>query len=224
MVHSLLLTCEHAGNQIPVEYSHLFRHAEKILESHEGWDPGAWKVATYLGNRLNLAVYGCHTSRLLIEANRSLDNAQLFSRYTLSLSEVAKQQLIDKVYLPYREEVKNQIKLLSKPVLHLSIHSFSPIFNGVTRTVDIGLLFDPSRKAESNFCQNFKIELEKQFPKLIIKFNQPYAGVDDGFTTFLRTSYEDSYYLGIEIEINQKLLIDPYLIQKGLHQAILNCA
>lgn len=222
MTHSLLLTCEHAGNQIPIEYAHLFSNAEEVLESHEGWDPGAWEVATYLSSHLNLPVFGCHTSRLVIEANRSLNNAQLFSRYTHSLSDVAKQRLIDDIYFPYRNEIENQIQKLPKPVLHLSIHSFTPVLHNVIRTVDIGLLFDPSRKSESAFCQKFKIALEKVAPGLSIQFNQPYAGVDDGFTTYLRTQYNESRYLGIEIEINQKLLTDPYLVQNGLHQAILN--
>jgi predicted N-formylglutamate amidohydrolase len=41
------------------------------------------------------------------------------------------------------------IEASKKPVLHLSIHSFTPIWSGVERKVDIGILFDPDNKSEA---------------------------------------------------------------------------
>jgi predicted N-formylglutamate amidohydrolase len=122
------------------------------------------------------------------------------------LDDQEKQKLINAFYLPYRSQVENEIRVSQKPVLHLSIHSFTPIWNGVERDVDIGLLFDPGRKLESTFCQHYEQVLNEVPPQYRIQFNKPYLGIDDGFTTYLRTKFQDNDYAGIEIEINQKFV------------------
>lgn len=201
--YHLLITCEHAGNKIPEEFSSFFKNHEKELEAHTGWDPGAWEIAGYLAKEFKVNPFSMHTSRLLIEPNRSLDHPQLFSAITNTFTPEQKQQLINTIYLPYRNQVEDHIRTNPKPVLHLSIHSFTPVLNQVTREVDIGLLFDPDRKQEASFCQSLRTTLEKNAPELRHRFNEPYLGVDDGFTTYLRKRFPDEEYLGIEIEVNQ---------------------
>lgn len=203
---SLLISCEHAGNFIPEAYGFIFADALTDLDSHKGWDPGAWEVALSLGSALNAEPMGAHFSRLLIEPNRSLSHPQLFSKYTGKLSLDEKNKLIAEYYLPYRNQIEDKIHSLEKPVLHLSIHSFTPIWNEKERLVDIGLLFDPERTAENLFCAKLKKEIESKRKGFLCKFNEPYLGIDDGFTTYLRTRFGDADYQGIEIEINQKYI------------------
>ncbi len=207
MEYSLLISCEHAGNEIPEKYRHLFVGADAVLESHEGWDPGTLETAQYLGERLSVDPICCYSSRLLIEANRSLNSTQLFSRYTNSLPQEEKEFIIKNYYLPYREKITQQIENLQKPVLHLSMHSFTPVHNGIKRKVDIGLLFDPSRELESQFCAKLKQAMQLQV-SYNIKFNEPYLGIDDGLTTHLRSCFDSVEYLGIEIEVNQKFILE----------------
>ncbi len=202
----LIITCEHAGKEIPVQYKSLFAQSEAVIDTHEGWDPGAWEVASHLSTALGVKAFGCHTTRLLIEVNRSLNSHQLFSRYTVGLGAQQKQELISEIYLPYRHEVQHKIEHLPYPVIHLSIHSFTPVLNGQERNVDIGLLFDPARQRESSFCQKYRDALISIDPQLNIRYNQPYLGTDDGFTTYLRGIFDDTNYAGIEIEVNQKFL------------------
>ena len=208
MEYKLLITCEHAGNQIPQKYQSHFEQAFNVLNSHEGWDPGAWDAANYLSNALDCKLFGCHTSRLLVETNRSLNSPNLFSRYTIPLSEVDKKSIIDEFYLPYRQKVESEISQTKKPVLHLSIHTFTPKLNSEERRVDIGLLFDPGRENESKFSQAYQKNLKELLPSFHIGLNEPYLGIDDGFTTHLRGIYSDTEYLGIEVEINQKFIPD----------------
>jgi predicted N-formylglutamate amidohydrolase len=101
--------------------------------------------------------------------------------------------------------VENQVKKLTN-VLHLSVHTFTPVLNGIERNVDIGLLFDPARKNEVKICDAIRDSIEKTSPFFRIEFNEPYKGIDDGFTTHLRTLFHDSAYMGVEIEVNQKLI------------------
>jgi predicted N-formylglutamate amidohydrolase len=203
---NLIITCEHAGNQVPEHYDHIFSPIKDILESHRGYDPGALQIARFLATEHNAPLFICETTRLLIEPNRSLDNDQLYSEYSKKLFETDHEAILQRYYYPHRSGVQDLISKISKPVLHLSIHTFTPVLHGKERTVDLGLLFDPDRNSELTFCQTFMDSLEQTLPYLKIKFNEPYKGTDDGFTTYLRTKFDEDAYLGIEIEVNQKFL------------------
>ena len=41
-----IITCEHAGNEVPARYRDLLRGSEALLQTHRGWDPGALSVAS----------------------------------------------------------------------------------------------------------------------------------------------------------------------------------
>ncbi len=221
MSYSVIFTCEHAGNQVPEQYQSLFAGQGKILQSHRGWDPGAWDLALFFSKQMDAPLVGCQTTRLLIESNRSLDNHQLFSEFTSSLPIESKERLIQEIYKPYRERVHQEIEKTTNPVLHLSIHSFTPIWNNQERKVDIGILFDPSRDSELSFSQQLKSNLQHNLPEFQIHFNEPYQGTDDGFTTWLRKHYKNEQYSGIEIEVNQKYTSDLTVIKEALSTSIL---
>lgn len=199
-----LVTCEHAGNAVPNHYSYLFEGKEEILRSHRGWDPGAVQVAEMLSRELTAPYYICETTRLLVEPNRSLHSNSLFSEFSQSLNDNEKDQLLKEFYHPHRNAVEELIRVSPNPILHLSIHTFTPVWNGVEREVDVGLLFDPERTNEASFCEMYREKLAQTLERINIKFNEPYKGIDDGFTTYLRTRFDNERYLGIEIEINQK--------------------
>ena len=200
----LVLTCEHGGNKIPKQYQTLFSD-ETALHSHRGYDLGALDAFKGLKSLADVSKYS-ETSRLLIELNRSLHHKNLFSEYSKVLSKPDKEDLISNYYLKYRNEIETTIKNFIKEnhkVLHLSVHSFTPNLNGTKRNCDIGLLYDSRKKEEENFCKQLKNELLQRDKKLNIRFNYPYLGKADGFTTYLRKQFPINY-LGIELEINQK--------------------
>src|SRR5690606_36104013 len=177
----IIITCEHAGNEIPESYSNLFpADAVGVLASHRGWDPGACGVATYLADRLNVPLFGCHTARLLIEVNRSLHHLELFSEYTGSLDDETKEELVRELYRPYRHSVIARITLAGSPVLHFSVHTFTPVLHSEVRAMDIGLLFDPARPWEVACCDFIRNSLQPSLPSMRVAFNEPYKGVDDG--------------------------------------------
>lgn len=220
MFKSLILSCEHAGNEVPDNLRYLFAKEKEVLNTHQGWDIGAWELAQFLSKKLSIDLSGCHTTRLLIEANRSLDSTHLFSEYSSVLSNDEKENLVSTIYKPYRDKIQQQIEKSAKPVLHLSIHSFTPIWHGVERAVDIGILFDPDRKLETNYCQQLKLALEEKLPNQSIKLNEPYKGTDDGFTTWLRKRYDDKAYAGIELEVNQKYASRLPSIKREIFEAV----
>lgn len=203
----IIISCEHGGNYIPHEFRYLFTGAAKVLSSHRGLDIGALDVAKYMSRQLSAPLVYQRVSRLLVETNRSIGHAQLFSEYLTDLSPSIKKYLLGKYYHPYRNAIEQKISQLiseGNQVLHLSVHSFTPEFNGVQRKVDIGLLCDENHVLEAEFCQLWKTEIENLLPEKVVMINVPYQGADDGFTTYLRGKYDQDKYLGIELEINQK--------------------
>jgi len=205
----IIITCEHAGNSIPVEYLYLFVKASDILSSHRGWDPGALHLAELLSNNLQTPLHSFGVTRLLIEVNRSLDHRQLFSEFSKILSLKDKKQLIENYYAPYRNEIEQTIREKTekgRQVIHIGVHTFTPIFRRKERLCDIGLLFDPTLKQEKQLSAQWKHELITRFPEFSICSNKPYKGTDDGLTTYLRSLLKSDLYCGIELEVNQKHL------------------
>jgi predicted N-formylglutamate amidohydrolase len=219
----LVLTCEHGGYEIPSVYKEYFKD-KNVLKTHRGYDLGALDLFHFL-EPLSDASFSSTTSRLFIELNRSLHHKQLFSEFTKGLSKKDKTEIIKDYYQPYRSAVENKIKSFienQNSVLHLSIHSFTPQLNNKTRNCDIGLLYDSSRKTEQHYCKALKAELLKLDSNLNVRFNYPYLGKSDGFTSYLRTQFP-IHYLGIEIEINQKFASEDIMtfdIKQMIYNAI----
>ena len=205
----LVFTCEHGGNDIPEKYFDIFNHGFEDLNSHKGLDYGSLDLFNYCEDLSDFSVKNS-MSRLLIEFNRSLHHPKLFSKYSASLSEKAKQLILKDYYKPYRNEVsKNISEYIEKgeEVVHFSFHSFTPVLNGVIRNTDIGILYDPSRISEKNYSHLLKEFLKLEDPDLKIRYNYPYLGKADGFTTSLRKEFP-TLYSGIELEVNQKFIIN----------------
>ncbi|MBK7652428.1 MAG: hypothetical protein IPJ20_19265 [Flammeovirgaceae bacterium] len=135
---------------------------------------------------------GCESTRLLIEANRSEDSTELFSIFQKLLPE-QKKNSIKKSINPYRSKLQKMIEESKKPVLHLSIHSFTPVWNNEERMVDIGILFDPNNKSETNYSHQLKVKLEKYLPDLKIRLTDliavPMMALLLGYESYIPTRF-----------------------------------
>jgi predicted N-formylglutamate amidohydrolase len=215
-VERIVVTCEHAGNRVPVRYRHLFEKKTSILSTHRAWDPCALFVAKRIASFLNAPLFYCETTRLLIDANRSLRHRKVFSEFSKTLPDAEKEWLVHNVYRAYRDPAEQTIRTWiqsGKTVLHLSIHSFTPVLNGRERNTDIGLLYDPGREEEKNFSRFLQQELRRH-TELRVRRNYPYLGYKDGFTTALRRNSPLHQYLGLEIEIGQSLQNRKNLVER----------
>ena len=178
-----------------------------MLESYRAYDAGALEHAKLLAKEFEAPLFYTTQSRTLVDCNRSPDNwDELFTEVTGELDEETKEKILNEYYWPYRQPVETQIRTWiekGEPVLHLSIHSFTHNFKGHIRLTDIGLLYDPERKSELEFCENWREALvhENAIPR--IDMNEPYAGTDDGFTRYLRKFYSEDQYVGLELEFNR---------------------
>lgn len=201
----LVITCEHGGNEIPENQQHLFSSNKNVLQTHRGFDLGALDLYHQINSLADFSMHST-TSRLLIELNRSLHHKNLFSEFSKSLSTSEKEKIITSYYLVYRNKVANAIQQYIKEknnVVHISVHSFTPALNAIKRNCDIGLLYDSSLTYEKAFANQMKTALLEQDATLNVRYNYPYLGKADGFTTYLRKKFPENY-IGIELEVNQK--------------------
>lgn len=210
---TLLVTCEHGGNRIPAAYRALFARHARLLNSHRGYDPGALELAKLFASQFGGPLFFATVSRLLVELNRSPHHPALFSIVTRSLSRADRMEVVKRYYTPYRHRVERAIALRlrrRRRVLHLSVHSFTPVLDGVVRRADLGLLYDPQRRQEAAFCRRWQQKLRQSLPALLVRRNYPYRGAADGLTTSLRKRFPAQRYIGIELEVNQRFpLSDP---------------
>jgi predicted N-formylglutamate amidohydrolase len=205
----LVLTCEHAGNRIPRPYAHLFRGAKKALDSHRGWDRGALTLARHLSRALDVPLHSVTWSRLFVEANRTPTNPRIWSDFTRDLPGAERDWILARWWRPHREEVERSVAdeiAAGRRVVHVAVHSFTPVLDGEVRNADIGLLYDSRRKAEGWFCRRWGAALGAIDPALRVRYNYPYSGAADGLTTWLRKRHPQTSYLGVELEINQGLV------------------
>jgi len=208
---SLLITCEHGGNNIPARYKYLFVGDAPVLHTHRALDIGALAVAKILAKLVDAPLFYSTTSRLLIDLNRSLHHKGAYSEFTSKLSEAERTTICSRYYTPYRTKVEDWLRTQmdhKKRVLHLSIHSFTPQLEGDVRNAEIGLLYDPRRRPESYLAAQLheRIKSSAKAEGWRIRRNYPYHGASDGFTTHLRRIFAPSAYFGVEIEMNQKIV------------------
>lgn len=209
MTPGLVVSCEHGGNRLPAG----FPRSEELLRAlatHRGWDPGALPLARLLATRLRAPLRFSTMSRLVVDPNRSEGHAELFSEWSRTLPPAERRRLVTRYHRRQRHRVRRALETVSnggrRPVVHLAVHSFTPVLNGLERDVDLGILFDPARELESRIAHRWLVEIEAADPGLRVRFNEPYEGRSDGLTSALRMAFDAAggvEYAGIELELNQ---------------------
>lgn len=202
---ALLLTCEHAGCAVPAEYDDLGLLAEQLQE-HIGWDIGAGHVTTVLADTFEATAVLAGVSRLVIDCNRDLADADLIVREShgtwipgnADVDEAERQRRIRDFYEPYHAAIE-AVLAPRRGSLLLSVHSFTPVLNGRARRFDVGVLFDQCA-AEA---QRLGAALSRD--GLRVRYNQPYSGLD-GLIFSARVHGTRHRIPYLELEINNALL------------------
>lgn len=219
----LLLTCEHARSYIPNQYRKYFEPTNKI-DIHRIFDPGALDLAERFADQLHAPLISGKLTRLIVDLNRTAKNPSCTSSFLSSLSLQQKKEIITTHHHPHWTQVFQFVRKhsASDTVLHLAVHSFTPIWKGRTRPTDIGLLYDPRRRSESNISKRWKKHLTQLNPPLTIHLNRPYRGWTDGITNSLRQSFGEKKYIGFELEVNQKFLIKKNVFDAKISELLIS--
>lgn len=201
---SIVLTCEHASFNLPLTFQSVF--PENKLLSHQGWDKGAWECCSNLAQKLKIKAEKGRFSRLFVDLNRSENHKKLIHP-AISNKISDKEKFLTQYYWPFRNKVYENVQACIArgfKVLHISVHSFTPVLQGVKRNSDFGILYDPGRLSEKTYAFRLRQILETANSKYIVRMNYPYRGTSDGHVTYLRKHFNNVHYMGIELELNQK--------------------
>lgn len=208
---TLIVSCEHGGNDVPAVYAALFAGHEALLATHRGWDPGALELARQLAAAFDAPLFASTTTRLLIDLNRSIGHRQLHSEATRGLPLAARREIAALHYRPHRGAVESEVARrveAGERVLHVASHSFTPELGGVVRQADVAWLYDPRRAGEGAFASQWLGAMHKRRPDLKLRRNYPYQGKGDGLTSLLRERHAADRYVGIELEVNQRFAFE----------------
>jgi predicted N-formylglutamate amidohydrolase len=204
---SIVVTAEHGGNEVPPDYRALFRGRSQQLRSHRGWDPGTLDLARRLSAGLDAPLVAATVTRLLVDLNRSPHNPRVFSEVTRGLPRAERARLLERFHRPHWDIARAELDAAlrgGKRVVHLGVHSFTPVLDGVTRKPDVALLYDPARREERELAGAWWRGLASALPSRTVRRNDPYRGASDGLATAMRRERRTRSYVGIEIEINQR--------------------
>lgn len=203
---STLISCEHAANAVPARWQSLFAGSEELLAGHRGWDPGALDVARSLSATLGAPLLAGAVTRLLIDLNRSAGHPRRFSEWTRPLPRAEREQLERAWWLPHWQAFAEHVESAPGRLIHIACHSFTPVFDGVARRFDIGLLYDPARSGERLLARALSRRLQARFPSLVIRMNQPYRGTANGIGQQHRRRFGEDRLWSLELEFNQAMV------------------
>lgn len=204
---ALLLVCEHASNHVPTRYNDLGIPSE-VLRSHIAWDPGARVVAAQLSRILDAPLVASEISRLVFDCNRPLEapdaTPEKSERFIVpgnaGLIDAERMRRFERYYLPFERAITSQLDMMASDAALLTIHSFTPVYLGKARKVEVGILHD----SDSRFADALLKHAPAHLP-FAVERNEPYSAAD-GVTHTLKMHGVASGRLNAMLEIRNDLL------------------
>lgn len=184
----VVIVCEHASNHIPDGYDGLGLTCA-ARDSHIAWDPGAEDVAQGLAEAFDAPMIAGRISRLVYDCNRPPEAPSAIPAR------------IKEVYAPFSQALDDLIEARRRadmPCALITVHSFTPVWQGVPRAVEIGILHDADTRLADAM-------LAGADPVRAIVRNAPY-GPEDGVTHTLRRHGLDKALPNVMIEIRSDLI------------------
>lgn len=213
----LLFVCEHASNDIPPAFGTLGL-SEDTLTSHIAWDPGARELALRLCGVFNAPLVASRVSRLVYDCNRPPESAAAMPERSevfdipgnKDLSASARTQRTNAVYRPFQNAIREIIAARTQRGLAtviVTIHSFTPVYNGHARDVEVGIIHELDRR-----FADAMLSAAPSVSSRNIARNKPYDATD-GVTHTLEVFGTAEQRANVMIEVRNDLLATPKGIQ-----------
>ena len=208
-----VILCEHASNHIPARYDGLGLDAE-ARQSHAAWDPGARSVAMLMSAALDVPVVASCVSRLVYDCNRPPEAPgampEKSEKFEIpgnrNLSQADRAERVATAYRPFCAAVTDMIsarQAANRPTILVTMHSFTPVYHGQFREVEIGILNDDDSRLADAMLANTHL-----LPHRRIERNEPY-GPADGVTHSLKIHGQENGLANVMLEVRNDLLRTP---------------
>lgn len=202
---SAVLVCDHASNRIPARLGKLGL-APVRLNDHIAWDPGAAEVARRLSVLLDAPLVLSGYSRLVIDCNRPLSNAESIAEHSAGvcvpgnagLSPSQKSIRAETLFQAYHAAIDRLLDgRAGRPNALLSIHSFTPVLDGRARPWHIGVSSGHDRR-----LADLMLGVLRRNDDLTVGDNEPYP-IEDGIDYTIPFNGEGRGLPSVMIEIRQ---------------------
>ncbi len=206
----VLITCEHATQRMPSGW----RWPDpdrRLIDTHWAYDLGASELAHDLAASLDAPVVLSRFTRLLIDPNRPEDSTTLFLRAaegepvelnTRLLDEPERRRRIELLLRPYHAAVDRTVAASRAPLI-LAMHTFTPLYEGQRRTLEVGVLFDRDEDLAIPLAEGLRAQ-----GGLRVELNQPYSG-RAGLMYAAEVHARAHGRRALELEVRQDLAVDP---------------
>jgi predicted N-formylglutamate amidohydrolase len=208
----VILVCEHASRQLPASLGTLGLSAE-ALASHIAWDPGALAVSRLMAEQLDATLLFQRFSRLAYDCNRPPESPAAMPEKSevfdvpgnAGLDQAARDARTQALYVPFRDTLRDLVETriaVGRPPVIVTMHSFTPVYFGKPRDVEIGILHD----ADTRLADAMLATAGTDGP-YTIRRNEPY-GPEDGVTHTLREHGLSKSLPNVMIEVRNDLIKD----------------
>lgn len=212
-----LLTCDHAGLQIPARLGRL-GVAESDLARHIACDIGVEAVGRLLARQLDAVCIGQRYSRLVIDCNREPDSEDSIPERSdgtaipgnLGLSAEDADARRTAIFAPYHARIVAELdarQARKQPTCLILLHSFTGVWKGDARRWQIGVLYNRDARLARSLLATLQQLPQSGQTQLIVGDNEPYSGTDG--TDYALNRYGEARGLPyVELEIRQDLISD----------------
>lgn len=202
-----VLVCEHASNRLPKKLGTLGLSQEDLAR-HIAWDIGASAMAEALSRLMDAPLVQQRYSRLAYDCNRPPESPDAIPETSevfpvpgnRNLKPADRLARISEIYRPFHHAIEALLDTRTTSGLPSSIvtlHSFTPVYKGKERKVELGILHDRDMRLSSY--------LVKGFPNFDTRLNEPY-GPKDGVLHLLNMHAVPRGLKHVMIEVRNDLI------------------
>ena len=179
-----LLVSDHAGRRIPKRLGDL-GVSESELRRHIAFDVGIEPVVRFMAEELDAPAILQPYSRLVIDCNRPFqapssigtmsEDTPVPGNVRLTQAEIEARQR--EIFAPYHNAITAELdrrEAENLPAFLVAMHSFTPVYKGVTRPWHSGVLYN----RDSRFAA-FILRLLREEDAMTVGDNEPYTVSDD---------------------------------------------
>lgn len=178
------LICEHAGRLVPARLGTLGLD-EADRSRHIAWDIGARDIAMELARLLDAPLYMQRYSRLVCDCNRQPEVASFIpdiSETTVipgnaNLPPEEIEARVAEIFQPFHDAVTQALDArdaAGRRTILATVHSFTPVYKGVSRPWQIGVLFNRDTVLSPQIVRYLEANTDYE-----VGVNEPYAVGDD---------------------------------------------
>ncbi|MBV9827093.1 MAG: N-formylglutamate amidohydrolase [Alphaproteobacteria bacterium] len=209
-----LLTADHAGRLIPQSLGDLGVSASE-LQRHIAWDIGIAATTELLSQHLDAPAVLQVYSRLVIDCNRDpswpsavpviSEHTPISGNQRLSASQRDARRR--EIFAPYHNRIDALLRdRMERPTVLVAMHSFTPVYKGVARAVEVGVLYNPNDR--DTRLPHIMLELLRAEGDVAVGDNEPYS-ITDASDYTVPVHGEAKGVPHVEIEIRQDLIAEP---------------